>query len=332
MRAYVVRRLLLVIPTLFLVSLILFVLIRMLPGGVVEQMVMQRSWDVEQGTDSALNAEAIRNMLGLDAPAPVQYLRWLGLWQTEDGEFSGIIQGNFGKSMWTNDTLLDMLRIKLPVTLELSILSLAFGLFFSVPIGVYAAIRQDTFLDYVGRTWSIMALALPSFWVATLVIVYGSIWLDWSPAIIYIPLVDDPLGNLGQFLLPAVILGMFTSGGLMRITRTMMLEVLRQDYIRTAWSKGLRERVVVTRHAAKNTLIPVITIVGGMIPALFGGSVIMEQIFNLPGMGRYLLQAIISRDYLIVSGHNLIFAAMVMLVIVATDLAYAFVDPRIRYK
>jgi peptide/nickel transport system permease protein len=323
MRAYAIRRFLLIIPTMFLVTIILFILFRMIPGDVVEMMVQEQTWEQEEGTELELNVEAIRHMLGLDVPFHIQYGRWI--W--------GIIsRGDFGKSLWTGIPLLEMLRLKLPVTIELSLLSLILGLLFSVPIGIYAAIRQDTIADYIMRSWSIMALAIPSFWIATLVMIYPSIWWDWSPSIVYIPLVEDPLGNLGQFLLPSVIMGLFTSGGTMRITRTMMLEVLRQDYIRTAWAKGLRERVIIVRHALKNTLIPVITIVGGMIPGLFGGSVIFEQIFCLPGMGRYLLEAVNSRDYVIVSGHNLIFATFVMLVIVITDLAYAYVDPRIRYR
>jgi peptide/nickel transport system permease protein len=323
MRAYAIRRFLLIIPTMFLVTVILFILFRMIPGDVVEMMVQEQTWEQEEGTELELNVEAIRHMLGLDVPFHIQYGRWI--W--------GIIsRGDFGKSLWTGIPLLEMLRLKLPVTIELSLLSLILGLLFSVPIGIYAAIRQDTIADYIMRSWSIMALAIPSFWIATLVMIYPSIWWDWSPSIVYIPLVEDPLGNLGQFLLPSVIMGLFTSGGTMRITRTMMLEVLRQDYIRTAWAKGLRERVIIVRHALKNTLIPVITIVGGMIPGLFGGSVIFEQIFCLPGMGRYLLEAVNSRDYIVVSGHNLIFATFVMLVIVITDLAYAYVDPRIRYR
>jgi len=322
MRAYTIRRFLLIIPTMFILTVILFVLIRAMPGDAVEMMVQEQVWQQEMGTESELNVEAIRHMLGLDVPAHVQYFRWVG----------GILRGDWGKSLWTNDTLMDMLRLKLPLTIELMFLAMVLGLIFSVPIGIYAAVRQDTIGDYLGRTWSIMALAVPAFWIATLVMIYPSVWWGWAPTVRYIPLVEDPIGNLKQFLLPALIMGMFTSGGTMRITRTMMLEVLRQDYIRTAWSKGLKERAIIFRHAARNTMIPVITLASGMIPALFGGSVIMEQIFCLPGMGRYLLTAIASRDYLIVSGQNLIFALMVMVVIVCTDLSYAFLDPRIRYR
>ncbi len=332
MRAYAIRRFLLIIPTLFLVTVILFLFFRLIPGDVVEMMVMERVWEEGETAVEELNVEAIRHSLGLDVPFYIQYVRWLGIVPKPDVGFDGVLQGNFGKSLWSNLTLIEMLRLKLPVTIELSILSMVLGTLFSVPIGIYAAVRQDTLLDYLGRSWSIMALAIPSFWVATLIMIYPSIWWNWSPPVQYIPLVDDPLANLGQFLIPALVMGMFTSGGTMRVTRTLMLEVLRQDYIRTAWSKGLGERQIIIRHAVRNTLIPVITIFGGLIPSLFGGSVIMEQIFALPGMGRYFLQAAVGRDYLIVSGIVLIFSSLVMVTIVVTDLAYAYVDPRIRYK
>jgi len=322
MRAYAFRRFLLIIPTLFIITAILFILFQIIPGDVVDLIVARQTWQQEVGTESEVDPEAVRQALGLDVPVHVQYFRWMG----------GIFRGEFGKSLYHDRPLLEDLRTRIPVTFELSVLSLIMSILFSVPIGIYAAIRQDTVGDYVGRSLSILFLAIPSFWVATLVMVYPALWWEWSPPVEYISLAKDPLGNLGQFLIPSVILGMFTSGGLMRVTRTMMLEVLRQDYIRTAWSKGLRERLVIMRHAVKNTLIPVITIAGGMIPTLLGGSVIIEQIFSLPGMGRYLLSAVLQRDFLIVAGWNLIMSAFVMIIIVLTDLAYAYVDPRIRYK
>ncbi len=322
MRTYAVRRVLLIIPTLFIITAVLFLVIRLLPGDIVTMMVAQRSWQQEIGTSSELDVNAIRHTLGLDEPFLTQYVHWIG----------GMFHGDFGKSLWNNRTLTSELKARLPVTLELSVMALILGLIAAVPLGVYSAIRQDTVLDYIGRIVSILLLAIPSFWVATMVFVYPSLWWGWSPPVEYIAFSKNPLGNLGEFLIPAVIMGMFTSGGLMRLTRTMMLEVLRQDYIRTAWSKGLRERIVVIRHGVKNTLIPVVTIVGGMIPGLFGGSVIIEQIFALPGMGRYFLSAVQSRDYLIVSGWNIMMSIFVLIFIVLTDLAYAYVDPRIRYK
>ncbi len=317
MRAYVIRRVLLIIPTLFILTMVLFLLIRLIPGDIIDLMVEQQEFL------SGIDREALEHSLGLDVPVHEQYGRWV---------WGMISRGDFGTSIWSNRSLTEDLRTKLPVTLELSVLSLVMSLLFSLPIGMYAAIRQDTLGDYALRSWSIFALAVPSFWVATMVMIYPSIWWNWTPAVEYVPLVEDPLANLAQFLLPAIIMGMFTSGGLMRITRTMMLEVLRQDYVRTAWAKGLKERVVVIRHAVRNTLIPVITIAGGMLPGLLGGSVIMEQIFTLPGMGRYLLTAVQQRDYPVISGWNLIFGTLVMTVILLTDVAYAYVDPRIRYR
>jgi len=293
-------------------------MIRLIPGSIIDLMASEHV--SQSGVE--FNPADIRAMLGLDKPIYVQYGEWIG----------GLLHGDLGKSLWTNRSLIDELKVRLPVTIELSLFAMILGTIFSVPIGVYAAIRQDTIADYIMRTISIAALAVPSFWIATMVIVYPSIWWGWMPSVVYIPLVKDPLANLGQFLLPAAIMALSTSGGLMRITRTMMLEVMRQDYIRTAWSKGLKERVVILRHAVKNTLIPVITIIGGLVPSLLGGSVIIEQIFDMPGMGRYLLDSIQRRDYLIVSGWNLIISAIVLLVIVLTDLSYALVDPRIRYR
>jgi peptide/nickel transport system permease protein len=316
MQAYFIRRVLLLIPTLLILTLVLFLLLRMIPGTVVDIMLVEQSGSYTQ------SRQELEHALGLDTPAHVQYVRWLG----------DILRGNFGVSLWSKTTLFEEMGARLPVSIELSAMSMIISLSLSIPVGIYAAIRQDTIGDYIMRTVSILALATPGFWLATMVLVYPSIWWGWMPSVEYVAFIDNPLRNLGLFLLPAFIMGLVGSGGTMRITRTMMLEVLRQDYIRTAWSKGLRERVVVLRHAVRNTLIPVVTIIGGMIPALLSGSVIMEQIFNLPGMGRYLLTAVQNRDYPIVSGINLIIASLVMVMVLITDLAYAYVDPRIRYR
>jgi len=247
LRAYAIRRFLLIIPTLIILTILVFLIVRLIPGNVIDLMVAQRE---ARFAEESLDRDAMEKMLGLDVPIHTQYLRWIG----------DIFRGDLGKSLWSSFTLVQALRQKLPVTIELSLLSMLVSLGLAIPIGMYAAIRQDTVGDYIMRTFSILALAVPSFWIASLIMIWPSIWWDWSPTMEYIPLVKDPLGNLGQFMLPAAIMGLFTSGGTMRITRTMMLEVMRQDYIRTAWAKGLRERMVVLRHAAKNTLIPVITI------------------------------------------------------------------------
>ena len=201
-----------------------------------------------------------------------------------------------------------------------------------MPIGVYSALRQDTVGDYLARSVSIIFVSVPTFWTATIVILYPSILWGWSPSTELIRFAEDPLGNLGMFLLPAAILGMALSGVTMRMTRTMMLEVLRQDYIRTAWSKGVRERRVVIRHALKNALIPVVTLIGIQFPLIVGGSLIIEELFQLPGIGRLMMDAIGRRDYPVVSGINLVVATVVVLMNVLVDLTYAWIDPRIHYR
>ena len=206
------------------------------------------------------------------------------------------------------------------------------GLLIAVPVGIYSAMRRNTAADYVGRSFAVIGLATPNFWLALMVMIFPAIWWGWSPPMEYIPLVEDPLGNLGIFIIPSLILGTALSAATMRMTRTMMLEVLRQDYIRTAWSKGLKERVVVMRHAVKNALIPVVTLVGLQLPIIVGGAVIMENIFNLPGLGRLMLIALTDRDYPIVSGINLFFGTAVLMVNLWIDLIYAYLDPRIRYR
>jgi peptide/nickel transport system permease protein len=206
------------------------------------------------------------------------------------------------------------------------------GLLISLPIGVYSAIRQDTPADYVLRSIAILMISVPSFCVATVVVLFGALWFHRSPPLEYIPFLKDPLGNLGMMIIPAIILGIGQTGTTMRMTRTMMLEVMRQDYIRTAWSKGLAERIVVLRHAIKNAFIPIVTIIGAGIPSLIGGSVIIELIFNLPGMGRFMLDSLSSRDYPIVSAINLMLAILVIVTNLFVDLAYGWLDPRIHYQ
>jgi peptide/nickel transport system permease protein len=218
------------------------------------------------------------------------------------------------------------------VTLELGVFSVIIGLLIALPIGIYSAIRQNTISDYAGRGIAVTFISVPTFWTSTMVMIFPALWWGWAPSVRLIPFTQDPLGNLGMFLLPATILGTVLSGTTMRMTRTMALEVLRQDYIRTAWSKGLREKIVVLRHVLKNALIPVVTIVGFQLPILIGGSVIIEQIFVLPGLGTLLLDSISKRDYPIISGINLFFATAVVLINLLIDLTYAFLDPRVRYR
>jgi len=320
MYAYIIRRLFLIIPTLFLVTIIVFLLVRFIPGSVIDQMVSEMASQSSQVTE--LNTQTIKQALGLDVPVHVQYGRWL----------SHAVRGDLGRSLWTNRAITEEIFSRLPISLELGILAIITAILIAIPIGVYSAMRQDTWGDYGGRTVAVLAISLPSFWLGTMAIVYPSIWWNWSPAMEYIPLTSDPGGNFIQFIIPAVILGMVMSGTTMRMTRTMMLEVLRQDYIRTAWSKGLTERTVILRHAVKNALLPVVTIVGMMLPVVIGGSVILEQIFSLPGIGRLLIEAINRRDYPVISGINLVLASFILLINLVVDLAYAYLDPRIQYR
>ena len=211
-------------------------------------------------------------------------------------------------------------------------MAIVIALVIALPVGIYSAIRQDTAADYLGRTVAVIGMATPNFWLGIMVMLYPAIWWGWSPSVELITFTDDPLGNLGMFLIPALILGTGMSAAIMRMTRTMMLEVLRQDYIRTAWSKGLKERVVVVRHAVKNALIPIVTLVGLHLPILIGGSVILEEIFVLPGLGRMFLDALDKRDYPVISAINLILSAVVLLNILLIDMLYPYFDPRIRYE
>ncbi len=329
MRNYIIRRLLLVIPTLLLVTIIVFSLARFIPGDVIDLMVTQMAEESEAiGGTPELTPELLRHELGLDMPIHIQYGKWLGVLPP----FEGIVQGDLGKSLWTQRSIAEDVFRRFPVSLELGVLALIISLLMALPIGVYSAIRQDTKGDYISRSVAIIFISVPSFWIGTMVVVYPSIWWNWSPPIEYIPLVKNLIGNLGQFMLPALIMGMLSTGTTMRMTRTMMLEVLRQDYIRTAWAKGLKERTIIFRHAMKNAMIPVVTIIGMHIPWLLSGAVIMESIFVLPGIGRFLIEAITQRDYTAISGINVVVATFIVFLNLAIDLTYGYLDPRIHYK
>ena len=318
MRAYVIRRLLLVVPTLLILSMIVFLLVRFIPGDVIDAMQADMMF-----TAGEIDREALERKLGLDQPIPVQYARWLG---------DIVLHGSLGQSLLGRFSVNEKIAGRLPVTIQLGVTALVIGLLIALPVGIYSAIRQDTAADYVGRSVAVIGLATPNFWLAVMVMLYPAIWWGWSPPMRLIRFSADPLGNLGMFIIPGAILGTAMAAATMRMTRTMMLEVLRQDYVRTAWSKGLKERAVVVRHAVKNAIIPVITLVGLQLPILVGGSVIMENIFNLPGLGRLMLNALEDRDYTVVSGINLLFGSFVVVGNMLIDLTYGFLDPRIRYE
>ena len=318
MRAYIIRRLVLLIPTLFIVTILTFLSVRFIPGDAIDAMVNELEW-----LGLVVDREALEHKLGLDVPVWVQYGRWM-----EDI----LLHGTLGESLWGDFRVDEKIIGRLPVTIELGVMAIVIGLVIALPVGIYSAIRRNSAADYVGRTAAVIGLATPNFWLALMVMIYPAIWWGWSPPMRLIPFTEDPLGNLGVFIIPSLILGTAASAGTMRLTRTMMLEVLRQDYIRTAWSKGLKERVVVIRHAIKNAFIPVITTIGLQLPILVGGSVIMENIFNLPGIGRLLVTALEGRDYPVVSGVNLFFATAVVGINLMIDLIYPYLDPRVRYE
>ena len=318
MTTYVVRRLLLIIPTLLILTILVFFLVRFLPGNVIDLLEADMEY-----RDMEIDREALMRMLGLDVPFYVQYARWM------EGIF---LHGTLGKSLFAGHTVEEKIIAGLPVTIQLGTMALVLGQLIALPVGIYSAIRQDTPADYVGRTVAVIGMATPNFWLALLVMIYPGIWWGWSPPMEYTPLSEDPLENMKTLIIPAVILGTAMSAGTMRLTRTMMLEVLRQDYIRTARSKGLRERVVILRHTVKNALIPVVTLAGAQLPILVGGSVIMENIFNLPGLGRLFVDALGQRDYPMVSGINLFLASIVLLNNLFIDLLYPYLDPRVRYN
>jgi peptide/nickel transport system permease protein len=318
MQAYIVRRLLALIPALFFASVIVFVTVRLIPGSVIDLMLSQNDISADK-----LSREQLIAALGLDRPIWEQYARWMG---------GILLAGDFGRSLWGNTPVAELLLARLPVTFELGLMALVVALAVAIPIGAYSAMRQDTAGDYLGRSFSILMLAVPSFWMGTMVMVFPSVWWGWSPEVKFVPFRQDPLHNLSQMILPAIILGTSLSAVTMRLTRTMMLEVLRQDYIRTAWAKGLTEKLVVARHALRNALIPVVTLIGLQAPLLIGGAVIMEQIFVIPGMGLLLLDAVNQRDYPIITGVFLIVGVAVMMINLLVDLSYGMLDPKVRYR
>ena len=319
MRAYLVRRLLLLIPTMFILTAIVFLAVRFIPGDIVDIIADSMWWEGDEGVEQ----EALRRMLGLDVPVHVQYGRWMG---------DILLRGSLGESLFGGWSIGERIAGRLPVSIQLGGMAIVIGLVIALPVGIYSAIRQDTAADYVGRTAAVIGMATPNFWLGMMVMLYPAVWWGWSPPVELITFKQDPLGNLGMFFIPALILGTAMSAATMRMTRTMMLEVLRQDYIRTAWAKGLTEKVIIIRHAVKNAFIPVLTLIGMQLPLLIGGSVILEEIFVLPGIGRLFVEALDFRDYPVVSAINLILATAVLLSALLIDMLYPYFDPRIRYQ
>src|SRR3990170_2462304 len=318
MRNYILRRLIILIPIMVGVSFLTFAMFRMIPG---DAAVLR----CQLGCTPEI-LEDLRHEMGLDRPWYVQYGDWV--WDI-------VRHGDLGSSLTESrlpvTTELDR---RLPVTLELMAMTVVLALLLGIPPGVLSAIRPGTPLDWLARVFSVLWLSIPGFWLGILIITFGVIWFDWTPPQFgrgYVPFFDDPWVNLQQFVFPALVLSLGIAATIMRLTRSSMLEVMRNDYIRTAWSKGLRERTVVIRHALKNALIPVTTIVGLQVGTLIGGAVLVENVFNLNGVGKYVLEAILRRDFIAVQGVVLVFAAAFVLATLLVDVMYGWLDPRIRY-
>ena len=320
MRAYVVRRILLLIPTFFLLTILVFLSVRFIPGDAIDILLSRMV--MTSGGGSGIDRPELERRLGLDVPVHVQYGRWMG---------GILLRGDLGTPMLRPEPVGELIAGRLPATIELGLVAVIVGVLIGVPIGVYSAVRQDTIGDYVGRSFAIFGLATPNFWLATIILVFPAIWWAWSPPLRLVRLSDDFVRHFGIFIVPGLILGTYLAASTMRMTRTMMLEVLRQDYVRTAWAKGLRERLVILRHVVKNALIPVVTLVGLQVPIIVGGAVIMEQMFAIPGLGRLMIDALFDRDYPIISGINLFFAVAVMVINLLVDVLYAYLDPRVHY-
>lgn len=314
MGKYILRRLVMLIPTLLGMSMLIFLMLRLLPGDIL---------DIIAGTDAQVNEEQmekLREAMGLSDPVPVQYIKWMG----------NLLQGDPGNSMRSGEPVSELLSRALPITIELAILAVIISTFIAVPLGVISAVKRDTPLDFASRVGGLVGLSLPSFWIATLMLLFTSKAFNWTPSLRFVPIYEDPLANLQQMILPAIAIGIQLMAIIMRMTRTTMLEVLGQDYVRTARAKGLKDRLVLYRHALKNALIPVITVIGFQLGALMGSSAIVEVIFGLNGIGNTLLQGIFNRDYTLVQAATLYLAVVFVLINLAVDVLYGLLDPRIK--
>jgi peptide/nickel transport system permease protein len=309
------RRILLTLPALFGVALVVFLLMRAIPGDVVSQLV-----GVEQEI-SPERMEELRRIFGLDLPIHVQFGRWL----------SAALQGDLGTSLRTGRSISADLALRFPATLQLALMSLAIALAMAVPIGIVAALNRGRWPDYLGSAFVLVGLSVPSFFLGILLILLFSLRLGWLPPAGFVPFLEDPLESTRRMLLPSLSLGLILAAATTRIMRSAMLEILSRDFVRTARAKGLSERKVTLDHALRNALIPVVTVVGLQFGSLLGGTVIIEQVFSIPGVGRFALEGINLRDYPVVQGAVLVIAGAFVFVNLVVDILYAFIDPRVRY-
>ena len=315
MAKYVGQRLLLAIPTLVGLTLVVFFVLRIVvPVDAVDLRF------AAAGVSDPERARQLREQMGLTGSVPVQYLRWAG----------GLLRGDLGTSFYTGRSVMEELAMRLPTSLEVGMGALLITVVVSLPIGIMSAVRQDSFIDYLARGGAIFIYAIPGFWIATLVLVFGSLWFNWAPPTSYQEIWIDPIGNLKQVMIPMLLLGLAPIGTLVRLVRTQVLEVIRQDYIRTARAKGLSSRLIYTRHVLRNSLLPIVTVIGLQVPNLLAGTVIFEQVFVLPGVGRYLLEAVQRLDLFVLMGTNLFFGSLIIFFNLVVDVSYAVIDPRVR--
>ncbi len=318
MQRYLLRRLLAFPPTLVLASAIVFSATRVMPGSLVDLILTGRDGEAADAVERARLARA----LGLDQPIPLQFVDWVA---------GFLLRGDLGMSLSHGTPVIVEILRHLPTTLELAALSLLFAVTVGIATGVFSARRPDSLSDNICRGGAILGLAVPGFWLGTLAVVLPSIWWGWLPPLEVVSLFEDPWMNLQKFFLPSVILGLSFAAATARMTRNMLLDVMGEDFVRTAWAKGLNERAIVYRHALRNVMIPVASLLGMQIPVLFGTTVIIENIFNIPGMGTLLLDAVGARDYPLIAGIALVVSLLVMMLNLAVDLSYGFFDPRVRY-
>ncbi|HET7343272.1 MAG TPA: ABC transporter permease [Methylomirabilota bacterium] len=316
MTRYLVVRLYSMLLTLLGLTVLVFLMLRLIPGTVVEQLI-----GADAVVSPAMVAE-LKRFFGLDQPWWLQYARWLG----------GLVHGDLGMSWRTGKPVLALILERLPLTIELTLLAVAFSLLLGIPAGVVSAARRDHAVDNVTRVGALLGLSIPVFWQGTMLILFFSIYLRWMPPVVWVDFWADPKGNLTIMALPAVCLGTASAANIARTTRACMLDVLRSEYIRTAAAKGLTRRLVVLKHALKNALIPIVTVAGLQIGILLGGTVVVEEVFTLPGVGRLVLWSIYQRDYPLTQSTILFVAVMFMTINLGVDLLYAWLDPRIHYS
>lgn len=309
-------------PVLVGVSIIVFAMMRIAPGDVASMILLGSGDPGEGGSATPEEVAALRERLGLNQPYYRQYLDFIG----------GMIRMNPGVSLWTEQPVMSVLRDRIGVTIEIAVLSLIISLIIGLPTGIISALRQDRWMDYIFRVVSISGLSIPNFWLATLIILILTRYFAWAPPLGYTSFTEDPIRNIQQFFWPAVVLGYSNAAILSRMTRSVMLEVLREDYVRTARSKGLKNRVVTMRHAFRNAFLPVLTLATLQLGNLLGGTVIIESVFTLPGVGRFLIDAINHRDYPVVQTIIVLTAVLFIVMNLLVDVLYAWLDPRIRYS